>query len=52
MQRNYADYSYFRPLMLWSDLATKTSQMMRASAQVIGHRTGRMVLGQARSKRA
>src|SRR4029434_6098066 len=28
MKRNYADYSYFRPLMLWSDLATKTLDMM------------------------
>jgi len=44
MKRNYADYSYFRPLMLWSDLATKTLDMMLASAQVIAHRTGRMVL--------
>jgi hypothetical protein len=29
--------------MLWSDLATKTLETMLASAQVIGHRTGRMV---------
>jgi hypothetical protein len=30
--------------MLWSDLATKTLEMMLASAQVIGHRTSRMAL--------
>jgi hypothetical protein len=28
--------------MLWTDLATKTLEMTLASAQVIGHRTGRM----------
>jgi hypothetical protein len=30
--------------MLWGDLATKTLEMMLASAQVIGRRTGRMAL--------
>ena len=44
MKRNYAGYSYLSPFMLWSDLATKTLEMMLASAQVIGHRTGRMAL--------
>ena len=44
MKRNYHGYSYFAPFMLWSDLATKTLEMMLASAQVIGHRTGRMAL--------
>ena len=44
MKRNYLGYSYFVPFMLWSDLATKTLEMMLASAQVIGHRTGRMAL--------
>ena len=44
MKRNYLGYSYFLPFMLWSDLATKTLEMMLASAQVIGHRTGRMAL--------
>jgi hypothetical protein len=28
--------------MLWTDLALRTSEMLLASAQVIGHRTGRM----------
>jgi len=42
MNRSYRGYSYFLPLMLWSDLATKTLEMMVASASVIGHRTGRM----------
>jgi hypothetical protein len=44
MKRNYAGYSYLSPFMLWSDLATKTLEMMLASAQVIAHRTGRMAL--------
>lgn len=30
------------PLSAWTNLALKTSEMMLASAQVIGHRTGRM----------
>ena len=42
MKRNYHGHSYFSPFMLWGDLATKTLEMMLASAQVIGHRTGRM----------
>ena len=44
MKRNYPGYAHFLPLMPWSDLATKTLEMMLASAQVIGHRTGRMAL--------
>jgi hypothetical protein len=44
MKRNYLGYSYFVPFILWSDLATKTLEMMLASAQVIGHRTGHMAL--------
>ena len=44
MKRNYTSYPYLSPFMLWSDLATKTLEMMLASAQVIGHRTGRMAL--------
>ena len=44
MKRNYLGYAYFFPFMPWSDLATKTLEMMLASAQVIGHRTGRMAL--------
>ena len=44
MKRNFLGYSYFGPFTLWSDLATKTMEMMLASAQVIGHRTGRMAL--------
>ena len=30
------------PFMLWNDLALRTSEMLVASAQVIGHRTSRM----------
>jgi hypothetical protein len=44
MKRNYRGYPYFAPFMLWSDLATRTLEMMLASAEVIGHRTGRMAL--------
>ena len=47
MKRNYPGYSYFLPLMLWSDLATKTLEMTLASPQVIGYRTGRMALAGA-----
>jgi hypothetical protein len=47
MKRNYPGYSHLLPLVLWSDLATKTLEMMLASAQVIGHRTGRMALAGA-----
>ena len=38
MKRNYHGHSYFSPFILWGDLATKTLEMMLASAQVIGHR--------------
>jgi hypothetical protein len=44
MKRKHLGYSPFTPFMLWSDLAMKTAEMMLASAQVIGHRTGRMAL--------
>ena len=47
MQRNYLGHAYFSPFMLWGDLATKTLEMMLASAQVIGCRTGRMALAGA-----
>lgn len=32
------------PFLVWTDLAFKTSEMLLASAQVIGHRTSRMAL--------
>jgi hypothetical protein len=32
------------PLSVWTDLAMKTYEMMVASAEVIGHRTGRMAV--------
>jgi len=44
MKRNYPGYSSFVRHMLWSHLATKTLEMMLASAQVIGYRTARMAL--------
>ena len=42
MKRNHPRHSYLAPLLLWSDLALKTTEMALASAQVIGHRTARM----------
>ena len=33
---------FINPFLQWSSLAFRTSEMMLASAQVIGHRTGRM----------
>ena len=42
MKRNYLGHAYFSPFMLWGDLATKSLETMLASAQVIGHRAGRM----------
>jgi hypothetical protein len=44
MNRNYPGSSYFFPLLLWSNLGTKTLEMMQASAQVIRHRSGRLAL--------
>ncbi len=44
MKRNYVGHAYFSPFVLWGDLATKTLEMMLASAQVISHRAGRMAL--------
>ena len=44
MKRNYVGHADLSPFMLWGDLATKTLEMMLASAQVIAHRTGRMAL--------
>ncbi|MBL8445076.1 MAG: hypothetical protein JNK52_13595 [Zoogloeaceae bacterium] len=32
------------PIRIWSDLALQTTEMMMASAHVIGHRTGRMAV--------
>lgn len=34
----------FTPIAAWLALITKTSEMLVASAEVIGHRTGRMLL--------
>jgi hypothetical protein len=42
MRRSRTHYSVGNPLLIWADLAWKTGEMMLASAQVIGHRTGRM----------
>jgi len=42
MKRSSATTSSTNPLLLWTDLAMKTGEMMLASAQVISHRTSRM----------
>ena len=42
MKRSRIRRSYSNPFLVWADLALKTGEMMFASAQVIGHRTGRM----------
>ena len=44
MKRNHFGPPHFTAFMLWNTLAMKTAEMMLASAQVIGHRTGRMAL--------
>lgn len=43
MRRRRSPDLFANSLMLWTDLALKTGEMMAASAQVIGHRTNRMV---------
>jgi hypothetical protein len=47
MKRNYLDHAYLASFMAGGDLAAKTLEMMLASAQVIGHRTGRIALAGA-----
>ena len=42
MKRSSAPRSSTNPLLLWTDLAMRTGEMMLASAQVISHRTSRM----------
>jgi hypothetical protein len=47
MKRNYLGHAYLSSFMAGGDLAAKTLEMMLASAQVIGHRTGRIALAGA-----
>ncbi len=42
MKRYTIGNSSINPFLVWANLALKTGEMMFASAQVIGHRTGRM----------
>lgn len=42
MTRRKNGYSLINPFQVWTELTMKTGEMMLASAQVIGHRTGRM----------
>jgi hypothetical protein len=47
MKPNYLGRAYLASFMAGGDLAAKTLEMMLASAQVIGHRTGRIALAGA-----
>ena len=47
MKYRNSPFSYFAPLMLWTDLGAKTLEMMMASTQVIAHRTRRIALSGA-----
>ncbi len=40
----FAGASYAQPYALWNELAQRIGEMLLASAQVIGHRTGRMAM--------
>jgi hypothetical protein len=42
MEENETPSLSTNPISVWTDLAVKTYEMMMASAEVIGHRTGRM----------
>jgi hypothetical protein len=42
MRSNLTYPALFNPLLLWSDLAVKTAEMLVSSGQVIGTRVGRM----------
>ena len=44
MERNKTLSLCANPLSVWTDLALNTCEMMVASAEVIGHRTGRMAV--------
>ena len=44
MQTNKTLSLCANPFSVWTDLALKTCEMMMASAEVIGHRTGRMAV--------
>jgi len=44
MKRNRIGNLFGAPFLIWTDLALKTGAIMQASAQVIGHRTGRMAI--------
>lgn len=43
MQQRIPRSFFAGPLAQWSELALKTSEMLVASAEVIGHRTGRLM---------
>jgi hypothetical protein len=44
MEENKTLTVYINPISVWTDVALKTCEMMMASAEVIGHRTGRMAV--------
>ena len=43
MKRSRFRDSFANPFLIWTDLALKTAEMMLASLQAIGHRTGLMI---------
>lgn len=42
MKRNHPAASYFTAMQVWNDFAVQSAEIAVASAQVIGHRTGRL----------
>lgn len=47
MKRNQARFSSANPFVVWPKLAFQTGEMLMASAQVINHRTHRLVMAGA-----
>lgn len=47
MKRNQARFSSANPFVVWPQLAFQTGEMLMASAQVISHRTRRIVMAGA-----
>jgi hypothetical protein len=44
VEENKTPVLYANPISVWTDVALKTCEMMMASAEVIGHRAGRMAV--------
>jgi methionine synthase I (cobalamin-dependent) len=48
MKRSRKRSLFANPLLIWTDLALRTGEMLLASSRVIGHRTGRMAAAGAK----